>query len=77
MGRTDIEDGLKKLDSLIQGEHGMATAQVLKATSEIKDGVQPYRPVMRFSLNIDSLDVKELVSAIEQMVKNAGEKKCL
>jgi hypothetical protein len=38
VGRTDIEDGLKKLDNMIQGEHGMATAQVLKATSAIKDG---------------------------------------
>jgi len=42
VGRTDIEDALKKLDNLIQGEHGMATAQVLKATSEIKGGVQRY-----------------------------------
>ena len=39
VGRTDIEDGLKKLDNLIHREHGVATAQVLKATSEIKDGV--------------------------------------
>ncbi|KAF8266114.1 hypothetical protein EI94DRAFT_1733931, partial [Lactarius quietus] len=37
VGRTDIEDGLKKLDNLIQGEHGMATVQVLKATAEVKD----------------------------------------
>ena len=39
LGRTDIEDGLKKLDNLIQGEHRMATAQGLKATSEIRGGV--------------------------------------
>ena len=39
VGRTDIEDGLKKLDNMIQGEHRMATAQGLKATSEIKSGV--------------------------------------
>jgi hypothetical protein len=39
VGRTDIEDGLKKLDNLIQGEHGMATAQVLKVANEIKGGV--------------------------------------
>jgi hypothetical protein len=44
VGRTDIEDGLKKLDNLIQGEHGMATAQVLKAASEIKGGVYPIQP---------------------------------
>ncbi|KAF8266092.1 hypothetical protein EI94DRAFT_1803580 [Lactarius quietus] len=40
VGRTDIEEGLKKLDKLIQGEHGMAMAQVLKATTEIKDDVK-------------------------------------
>ena len=39
VGRTDIEDGLKELDSLIQGEHGMVTAQILQAASEIKGGV--------------------------------------
>ena len=31
---------------------------------------------MRFSLNIVALDLKELVLAIEQMAKNAGEDKC-
>lgn len=40
LGRTDIEDALRKLDSLIQGENGMVTAQILKATSELKDDVE-------------------------------------
>ena len=40
VGRTDIEDELKKLDNLIQGEHRMATAQGL-TTSEIKGGELP------------------------------------
>jgi hypothetical protein len=39
VGGTDIEDGLKKLDNLIRGEYGMVTAQVLRVTSKIKEGV--------------------------------------
>ncbi|KAH8993415.1 hypothetical protein EDB92DRAFT_1980540 [Lactarius akahatsu] len=42
LGRTDIEDALKKLDSLIQEEFQMATAQILKVTTEAKDGTRPY-----------------------------------
>ena len=40
LGRTDIEDGLKRLDSLIQEEVQMAIAQILKATTEVKEGTQ-------------------------------------
>ena len=35
---TDIQDALKRLDNLIQEEFQMAMAQVLKVTTEIKDG---------------------------------------
>ncbi|KAF8263115.1 hypothetical protein EI94DRAFT_1704258 [Lactarius quietus] len=41
LGRTDIEDALKRLDTLIQEEVQMAIAQILKATNEVKDGAQP------------------------------------
>jgi hypothetical protein len=44
MGRTDIEDALKRLDSLIQEEVQMAIAQILKATTEVKDGTRPHEP---------------------------------
>ncbi|KAH8986303.1 hypothetical protein EDB92DRAFT_2105325 [Lactarius akahatsu] len=40
VGRTDIEDALKRLDSLTQEEVRMAIAQVLKAMSELKDAVR-------------------------------------
>ena len=40
LGRTDIEDALKRLDLLIQEEVQMAIAQILKATSEVKDQVK-------------------------------------
>jgi hypothetical protein len=40
LGRTDIEDALKRLDMLIQEEVQMAIAQILKVTSEVKDQVK-------------------------------------
>ena len=40
LGRTDIEDALKRLDSLIQEEFQMATAQILKVATEVKDGMR-------------------------------------
>ncbi|KAI9429966.1 hypothetical protein H4582DRAFT_2064310 [Lactarius indigo] len=36
LGRTDIEDALKRLDSLIQEEFQMVTAQILKITTEMQ-----------------------------------------
>ena len=42
---SDIEDALKRLDSLIQEEFQMVTAQILKVATEIatevKDGAPP------------------------------------
>jgi len=37
VGRTDIEDALNRLDQLTRDEVGMAAAQGLKATHEVKD----------------------------------------
>jgi hypothetical protein len=55
LGRTDIEDALKRLDSLIQEEFQMVTAQILKVATElateVKDGTRPYRPVTHITLN--------------------------
>ena len=42
MGRTDIDDALKRLDCLTQEEVRMVIAQVLKAINGFKDGAQPY-----------------------------------
>ena len=39
-GRTDMEDSLKRLDKLTQEEARMATAQVLKVTHTIDEGVR-------------------------------------
>ena len=40
LGRTDIEDALKRLENLSHDEALMAIAQVLKATHEAIDGAQ-------------------------------------
>jgi hypothetical protein len=40
VGRTDIEDALKRLDNLTREEVQMAIAQILKAMSELKEGEQ-------------------------------------
>jgi hypothetical protein len=39
IGKTDIEDALKRLDKLTNEEVRMVTAQVLEATRAIDDGV--------------------------------------
>jgi hypothetical protein len=39
IGRTEMEDGLKRLDKLIQEEVRMATAQNLKVTHAVVDAV--------------------------------------
>jgi archaellum component FlaC len=39
IGRTDLEDALKKLEKLTNEEVRMATAQVLKATHSVDDKV--------------------------------------
>jgi hypothetical protein len=40
IGRTEMEDGLKRLDKLTQEEVCMATAQNLKATHTVDKGVK-------------------------------------
>ena len=40
MGKTDIEDALKRLDRLTQEEARMAAAQVLKVANAVDDRVQ-------------------------------------
>ena len=52
LGRTDIEDALKRLDRLIQAELQMVMAQVLKATTEIKDGTRRYRLTINITLKV-------------------------
>ena len=47
VGRTDLEDALKRLDKLTQEEARMATAQVLQATHNVDDRVREARVVIQ------------------------------
>ena len=40
VGRTDIDDGLRRLDKLTHDEVRMATAEGLKATHDVNDNVK-------------------------------------
>lgn len=40
VGRTDLEDALKRLDKLTHEEARMATAQILKVTHTVDDRVR-------------------------------------
>jgi len=51
--RTDIEDVLKRLDSLTQEEAQMAAAQLLKATHTVDDTGR-VRGVVDIALSIDN-----------------------
>ena len=60
LGRTDIEDALKKLDSLIQEEFQMVMVQVLKVTTEVNDGTRRNRQVTTITLNPSSGQVPKI-----------------
>ncbi|KAH9019496.1 hypothetical protein EDB84DRAFT_614294 [Lactarius hengduanensis] len=56
VGRTDIEDALKRLDSLTQEEVRMAIAQILKAMAELKDGAKKAKEAAeQIAINVGEL----------------------
>jgi archaellum component FlaC len=59
VGRTDIEDALKRLDKLTQDEVRMATAQLLKLTHGVDDKVT---------------GIDDKVEGVGAKVKNVGDK---
>ncbi|KAH9170950.1 hypothetical protein EDB89DRAFT_2243816 [Lactarius sanguifluus] len=68
LGMTDIEDALKRLDSLIQEEIQMAIAQILKITTEVRDGADKTNMAMQMmSNNMD--DVKRDVVGVKNGVE--------
>ncbi|KAH9033709.1 hypothetical protein EDB83DRAFT_1829530 [Lactarius deliciosus] len=60
LGRTDIEDALKRLDSLIQEEIQMVTAQILKVATEAKDDAGKANMVMQQNMEEVKRDVEEV-----------------
>ncbi|KAF8268209.1 hypothetical protein EI94DRAFT_1206363 [Lactarius quietus] len=66
LGRTDIEEALKRLDGLIQEELQMAIAQILKATTEVKDGADQ-----------TNVAVRQMSNDMEAVKCNVVEVKCV
>ena len=58
-GGQILRTHLKRLDSLIQEEFQMAIAQILKVTTEVKDGTRSYRPVTNITLNARPLRCRQ------------------
>ena len=62
IGKTDIEDALKRLDRLTQEEARMAAVQVLKVANTVDDRVQG------IANNIDSVDNR--VAGVDNRMKD-------
>ena len=73
VGRTDMEDALKKLDKLTNEEARMATAQVLKATHAVDDRVASVDDrVAGVDDRVASVDHR--VEGVEDRVANVDDK---
>jgi murein tripeptide amidase MpaA len=66
IGRTDIEDGLKRLDKLTQEEARMATAQVLKVAHTVDERVRGVAD------RVD--DVDDRVARVDERVASVDER---
>ena len=66
IGRTDLEDGMKKLDKLTNEEVAMASAQLLKVTHNIDNNV------MKIDENM--LVVKSDVQVVNDNIKAVDDK---
>ncbi|KAI9429974.1 hypothetical protein H4582DRAFT_2021072, partial [Lactarius indigo] len=67
LGRTDIEDALGRLDSLIQEESQMVAAQTLKVTTEAKNDAEKANMVMRQDMEEVRRDVLEVRRNVEEV----------
>ncbi|KAH8986442.1 hypothetical protein EDB92DRAFT_2105273 [Lactarius akahatsu] len=66
-GRTDVEDALRRLDRLEQGELRTVSAQVLKATGDIKDGVERIEVIaQRIVIDVGARDWKHLLQDLRR-----------
>jgi methyl-accepting chemotaxis protein len=72
IGRTDIEDALKRLDRLTQEEARMAAAQVLKVANTVDDRVQGIADNI---LGVDNrvADVDDRVAVVGDRLKEVDE----
>jgi len=80
VGRTDLEDGLRRLDKLTQEETRMATAEILKATHTVDERV---RGVADQVVGVDDRvagvdkrlrDVNDTVATVNDRVREVDDK---
>jgi septal ring factor EnvC (AmiA/AmiB activator) len=69
IGRTDIEDVLKRLDRLTQEEARMAAAQILKVANTVDDRVEGIANNM-VSVDNRVADVDDRVAVIDDTMKD-------
>jgi microcompartment protein CcmK/EutM len=80
IGRTDIEDALKRLDRLTQEEARMAAVQLLKVANTIDNRVEGVAEnVLVVDNRVAGVDervasVGELVAGVDERVKDVGDK---
>ena len=73
IGRTDIEDALKRLDRLTQEESQMAAAQVLKVANTVDDRVQGIAENM-ISVDNRVADVDDRVAGVDDRVAGVDDR---
>ena len=73
VGRTDMEDSLKRLDKLTQEEARMATAQVLKVAHTVEEGV---RGIADQVVGVDDrvANVDDRVACVDDRVRTIDDK---
>jgi hypothetical protein len=72
-GRSDIEDALRRLDTLTQEEHRMATTQDLRVTHRVDDRVQGVDERIK-SVDERVQGVDEKVQGIDDRMQGADDK---
>lgn len=73
LGRTDIEDALRRLDTLTQEEARMAAAEVLKVAHRIEDGVRAVGADVR-GVDVRVQEVDNRVKGVDDKVKGVDNK---
>ena len=80
IGRTDIEDALKRLDRLTQEEARMASAQVLNVANTVDDRVKDVNDQVKDvndqvkDVNYQVKGVNDRVTDVDDRVKAIGDK---
>jgi archaellum component FlaC len=72
IGRTDIEDGLKRLDKLTQEESRMAAAENLKVTHAVDERVKEVADTVT-AINEQVVGVDERVAGVGDQVAGVDE----